>query len=87
MRQLLKGVDLAEELGDEVVDDGLVWDGGHHTVYPCCPFLLQGLVGLKHVVVAVCLSMSFFVYRSYLCMYLCVFVCVFVCVCECACTH
>ena len=43
---LLEGVDLAEELGDEVADDGLVWDGGHHAVHACRSFVLQGLVAL-----------------------------------------
>ena len=38
---LLEGVDLAEELGDEVADDGLVWDGGHHAVHAGCSFVLQ----------------------------------------------
>ena len=45
---LLEGVDLAEELGDEVADDGLVWDGGHHAVHAGRSLVLQGLVALHN---------------------------------------
>jgi hypothetical protein len=41
----IRGVDLAEELDDEVVDDSFVGNGCHHAVHPRGALLAQVRVG------------------------------------------